>query len=246
MSERLNWLSYGGGVNSTALAVLLVQGRFPELLPFGAVFADTKTEKPQTYQYIDEHFRPWLAARGIEFVVVSAAEGVLERWERLRVTGSRIIRACSTESKIKPIERFTAGRGGLQIIGIDAGEAHRARPRPGKVYPLVDADIDRDDCLRIIRDAGLPDPGKSGCWCCPFMRVQEVVHLAKADPCSFARIKRLEEVATATHGPQPDGSPRTQWGDRPAAEYERAARQGDLLLPDRAVELPCECIEAGA
>ena len=43
-------LSFGGGVNSAALMVVLIQ----EGLPFDeAVFADTGGEVPETYQYLE-------------------------------------------------------------------------------------------------------------------------------------------------------------------------------------------------
>lgn len=59
-SGVMYWLSYGGGVNSTALAVLLCEGRLPELQPWRIVFADTLTERPETYNYIDRVFMPYL------------------------------------------------------------------------------------------------------------------------------------------------------------------------------------------
>jgi hypothetical protein len=71
--------------------------------------------------------------------VVRPEETILERWERLKVTGSRLLRGCTVEGKIKPIERHVAANGGgVQLIGVDAGEAHRM---PDRVRPLVDLDI---------------------------------------------------------------------------------------------------------
>ncbi|GKS96763.1 hypothetical protein [Acidovorax sp. SUPP2825] len=235
------WLSYGGGVNSTALAVLLARGALPQYAGWRVVFSDTGDERPETYDYIERHFGPWLASVGKVLEVVKPKETVLERWERLRVTGSRTLRGCTVEGKINPIKRYVEAQGGgVQLIGVDAGEAHRM---PGRVRPLVDLDVDREGCESIIKAEGLPSPGKSGCWHCPFARVQEVVDLARLRPEKFARIKRLEKVATETHGPQPDGGPRTQWGDRPAEYWEQRARQGDLLDEFRAVEMPCGCFD---
>lgn len=55
MSEQF-WLSYGGGVNSTALAVLLAGGRFPKYENWRIVFSDTGEEKPETYAFIKDFF----------------------------------------------------------------------------------------------------------------------------------------------------------------------------------------------
>lgn len=153
------WLSYGGGVNSTALAILLVQGRLPQYEPWRIVFADTKTEKDHTYAYIKDHFMPWLLSHGRMLEVVLPKEGVLERWERLKVTGSRILRSCTDTAKIAPLQRYIdANGGGEWLLGIDAGEPHRAANKPGKHRPLVDLDIDRDECERIIAGSGAAVP----------------------------------------------------------------------------------------
>lgn len=235
------WLSYGAGINSTALGVLLCEGRLPHYEPWRCLFADTLTERPETYAYILDHWVPYLARFGKVLEIAYPKEGVLERWERLRVTGSRIIRSCTDEGKIKPMERYLESHGGGDfLLGIDASEAHR---QVGKIRPLVDLDIDRDECERIIRRAGLPVPIKSGCWCCPFMRISEIVELAKTDPCRFERIKRLEQIATESHGLQPNGQPRKQWGDYSALEYEERAKQGNFWVSDRAQDLPCGCYD---
>lgn len=116
------WLIYGGGVNSTALAILMVRGKLPQYEPWRTVFSDTGEERSETYSYIRDHFEPWLAKHGKTLEVVRPEETILERWERLKVTGSRLLRACTVEGKIKPIERHVAANGGgVQLIGIDAG-----------------------------------------------------------------------------------------------------------------------------
>jgi hypothetical protein len=236
------FLSYGGGVNSTALAILMVRGKLPQYDPWRIVFADTGDEQPGTYAFIKDHFEPWLEAHGRKLETVRADETVLERWEKLQVTGSRMLRACTEKSKIIPVKlHIEANGGGISLLGVDAGEDHRM---PGSVRPLVDLGINRAGCEEIIKVEGLPSPGKSGCWHCPFMRVGEVIKLAKLDPCKFERIERLENAATAAHGLQPDGQPRTQWGGKTASYWRGRANQGDIFydewhLSDEA--LPCAC-----
>lgn len=229
-SHPTYWLSYGGGVNSTALAILIANGQLPQYEPWRIIFSDTGEEQPETYAYINNHFIPWLDKHGKSLEIVRPNETVLERWERLRVTGSRLLRSCTVEGKINPIKRYIeANGGGIQLIGVDAGESHRM---PEKVRPLVDLDIDRNECEEIIKAEGLPSPGKSGCWCCPFRRVSEIIKLAKLEPCKFERIVKLEEIATKTHGLTTDGNPRTQWGDKPAIYWRERAKQGDIFYDD--------------
>ena len=237
-SESGYWLSYGGGVNSTALAVLLIEGLLPKYEPFRIVFADTWTERDVTYQYITEVFMPYLARHGQLLEIVQPSEGVLRFWQMKSLTGSRTIRRCTQEAKRMPIKKYTGD--GEMLIGIDAGEKHRAVDYPHRHYPLVLLGIDRTGCIEIIQRARLPVPQKSGCWCCPFMRVGEVMELAKHEPIKFAKIERLEAAANLKH---PGSILRTQWGDKPASYWrERAIAQGVLpLMYD--IEMPCECFD---
>lgn len=129
--EPTFWVSYGGGVNSTALAILLVQGRFPRYAPWRIVFADTGNERDETLEFIERHFAPWLERHGKRLETVHPRETVLERWQRFAVTGSRIVSACTMCAKIRPIDTHIAAEGGRlgKLIGIDAGERHRAHAR---------------------------------------------------------------------------------------------------------------------
>lgn len=234
------WLSYGGGVNSTALVVMLCNGEFPEYEPWRCVFADTGNEKDATYEYIANIFGPYLEQHGHHLETVRPKESVLERWERLSVTGSRLLRSCTAQAKIAPIQKHIDANGaGIQLIGIDAGEIGRARAREGVVYPLVDRWIAREGCVEIIKNAGLPVPVKSGCWHCPFMRVGEILELAIKYPCRFERIAALEKRASEVHG----GS-RYQWHER-SCDYwrERAATPLLEALDDYAQSPPCGCYD---
>jgi hypothetical protein len=242
------WLSYGGGVNSTALAILLVHGKVPGVEAWEVVFADTGDERPKTYCYLHT-FRVWLRNCGKDLAIVRGKETVLERWQRLQVTGSRIIRSCTDEAKVQPIRRHLMEYEAVgQLIGIAADEAHRARPaEPNQIpkrYPLVEQDIDREGCAQIIRDAGLSVPVKSGCWHCPFLRVGEILTLATTAPERFALIEDLELAATMMHPPAP-GKKRTQWHDRPAAYWRERAllpMSGELFDDDDDPR-PCGCVD---
>lgn len=247
------WLSYGGGVNSTALAVLLCKGKLPQYQPWRAMWADTQDEADETYDYVESVFVPYLAHHGKTLEVCRPDEGVIERWERLKVTGSRILRTCTKHGKIVPLELHMDAHGqpdDEQIIGIDAGEHHRAvRQNHGerrKHYPLVDLDIDRHGCVEIIETAGLEVPPKSGCWHCPFLRVGQILQLANKRPDRMRRIIALEMVATETHGRDSKDRPRTQWGDRPATQWAARAckeKSSGPLFQEESPDLPCGCYD---
>ncbi len=163
-----SYLSFGGGVNSTALMILLRQ----QGIEFEAVFADTGCEWPETYSYIG-----WLQAHGWPITVI--------RWERedlwplaLQCQRYAIIPApqtrwCTGDYKVKPFRAYIQ-RPCTVYLGIDAGEDIRrcnpsGDPDVEHVWPLREQHIDRRGCTEIIKRAGLPLPRKSRCWCCPEM-----------------------------------------------------------------------------
>lgn len=61
-------------------------------------------------------------------------------------------------------------------------------------YPLREWGLDREKCIRIIADAGLPVPPKSACFMCPAMRQIEVMQLAKTDPELHALALEMERL----------------------------------------------------
>jgi len=234
------WLSYGGGINSTALAILMVQNKLPQYQHFKIIFSDTGCERPETYSYIQKVFSPWLLKHGHKLIIVKPKESVIGRWERLAITGNRVIRSCTVEAKIKPIEKFI-GKNAKQLVGFSAEESHRAKLRKNKYYPLMEMGIDRQDCVHIIQNAGLCLPIKSGCWCCPFLRVGEVLELIKKHPEKAQRILRLEQAAKERHG---DNGRRCQFGNKPMSYWmSRAKREKAQLIMFSALDekAPCEC-----
>lgn len=253
--RKTHWLSYGGGVNSTALAVLLCSGRLPQYEPWRVIFADTGDEKDETYSYIRSVMVPYLERHGKRLEVVRGLETVLGRWQRLGVTGSRLVRSCTDHAKIIPITHYIKlnsppGPDGkpdvsrnVSIIGYAAEEHNRvanASPKLGitEVYPLYGMGIDRAGCEKIIRDAGLCVPTKSGCWHCPFSRKAEVLELARTRPEKIRLIDRLEADAENRFGNRLN-----QWGNRPALKWlelaHSEAAQGRLF--DDEPDPPCGC-----
>jgi hypothetical protein len=212
VNRLLEAVSYGGGVNSTALVVYLVeeQGWAGEI-----VFADTGAEWPETYCYMTYFEREYLQPRGLGLTIVRG-----EPWQHFQQGISLIdyceqrgtiplaaVRWCSIEWKQKPIGRWVEAHGiERQALGIDAGEDHR---RPAAYRPLVEAGIDRRGCIEIIKQAGLDVPPKSGCYICPFMDRARWRRLWELHPDLFERAARLEELAgeRRTRRPRPTLDP---------------------------------------
>ena len=195
-------LSFGAGVNSTALAILLINEGWKGPI----VFADTGCEWPETYEHL-ALFEQWLKPRGFGVVKISPSltpqfyresdvgMTVLTYCERRRMVPLAHRRWCTVRFKIKPLERWQeANRCSSKLLGIAADEAHRSK---GFARPLVDRHIGREGCKEIITDAGLPVPPKSGCYICPMQRASEWRKLWQLHPDLFARAMALEENAVS-------------------------------------------------
>src|ERR1700688_704068 len=93
-------LSYGGGVNTSALMIMLVRRRMPFDV---AVFADTGAELPETYEYLAVA-REYLDRHGVELKVVKSKNGTLyDTCKRRKVFPSKIWRWSTRDYKVRPI-----------------------------------------------------------------------------------------------------------------------------------------------
>jgi hypothetical protein len=210
--------SCGGGVQSTACLVLAAQG----VIPYRTfVFANVgdKAESPHTIDYIRAVLKPFAAQHGIQWVDVCKVnrhgEPVDLYYDCIGNPTSVSIplhyqhgglgfRNCTTKWKIEPIAKWIRNNapGCTLGVGISTDEPHRAKPardRDGyvKAYPLIDLSIDRSMCLRIVQDAGLPQPPKSSCWFCPYHTTEAWTHRKREDPELFGKAIELEAVLSA-------------------------------------------------
>ena len=216
MSENPTVLSLGGGVNSTALLIGLVEKDTP---PDLILFADTGAEHDRTYLHLDE-MDEWLADRGMDPVVrVNNAhrEGFPHKSLEDECINNKTLpslafgfKGCSVKWKRQPMDRYVktwepaiehweAGGRVTRLIGIDAGERHRGQiPDDNKFvyeFPLIDWYWGREECIDAIEGAGLRVPGKSACWFCPASKKSEIIQLSANRPDLFDRAVKMEHNA---------------------------------------------------
>lgn len=253
-------LAYGGGLNSTALIVGMIERGERA----GAVvFADTGGELPETYAYLDTirgvlHDHAWP-----DLVVVRRAHNDEETLEANCLRYGKLpsitygFKTCSTEYKKRPSERWARdwplaveawGRGEkvIKLLGYDADEPHRyTRIRQEGPYiircPLIEWGWGRDECMEAVERFGLPRPPKSSCFFCPSRNAATVIALSKSHPEHFARAVAMEERATETDAVQGTRSEirglgrRWKWSEIVSG----AARQCGLF------DAPCDCYDGG-
>lgn len=214
--------SFGGGAQSTAVLVLAAQGKVQyDAFVFANVGDDS--ENPDTLRYMREVTLPFAAAHGIsieETAVVRRKQGKesLLQWQireqrsvRLPVrlgSGAIARRSCTGEYKVKPIARWTKAHGATEAnpatlgLGISLDEMLRMKtsriPWQVNEYPLIDLRLSRQDCLTLIREAGLPQPPKSSCWFCSFKTMNQWRDLRREKPDLFDQSVALERTLNET------------------------------------------------
>jgi len=191
-------LSFGGGVNTVALMIVLVKEGYPL---DEVVFADTGGEAPETYEYL-KTVEAYLEEHKIPFKVVSKRISTRDLfgtcWHR-DVIPSVMWRWCTRDFKVKPIHAYykSLNVDVNQYMGIAFDEIDRMKDSREafvtNLYPLIDLRMTRADCVEVIERADLPMPVKSGCYFCPFNSMGRWRWLREKHPDLFEKAVSLEE-----------------------------------------------------
>ena len=194
------YVSMGMGVNSVAMMLMLLDQKEE----FEAIFVDHGTDWPETYEYF-EMFQGWLEDHGHQRITVLEpdVEGFSTLYDYLwhyKMIPSFRLRLCTDKFKVSVVQKYVETPC-FMCIGIDAGEQKRAKISVKKGienrFPLIENDIDREGCKKIIKRYDLPIPIKSGCYICPFQRVAQWKELRMLKPDLFCKAEKLENRASA-------------------------------------------------
>lgn len=187
-----NYLSFGGGVNSVAL-YLLMQDMGIE---FEAIFVDHGGDYPETYTYL----KYFIATGRSVTVLTPLVGGCTSLWgyiEKYKMLPNTFNRWCTSKFKVDVINK-NIKTPCFMHLGIDAGEIKRAKfSSTGGVenrYLLIEHDIDRQGCKDLIGKHGLSVPKKSGCYFCPYQRVSQWRMLRKNNPELFCKVQKMEQA----------------------------------------------------
>ena len=128
---------------------------------------------------------------------------------RSKPDGPPMSRSCTVEFKMRVLGKEARRRGATEenpaIVGIGfsldeitRATTRKAQPWERLVYPLIGLGeetglkLRRNDCMKIIADAGLPVPPKSSCYFCPFHSLPAWADLARDRPELFEKAADLE------------------------------------------------------
>ena len=183
--------SFGCGVDSVAM--VLLKSDYDEI-----IFADTGSEMPQTYAYLDYFEKK----SGLKITKVTSKHGSLyDYFFKGKSQSSKFHHWCSDKFKIQPIRKYLREKYGKKEtfemnIFIDFSEFHRMRESDRKYiknkYPLVEQKLNRDQLKEIIKSKGYLLPEKSGCYHCCFTTKKGWIKLRNKEPELWQKTKDLE------------------------------------------------------
>ncbi len=203
--------SCGGGVDSTAIAVLIVTGKLPK--PDLAVMVDCGWERPSTMGYVRTVLQPRLNDVGISLQIVRSADwkadtSLFDRSGRCvipayRALGNGEVQKLGTRCgpwKRPVLKRWLRSKGvskATNWVGMAADEARRAKPARERWiihrYPLIEFGMTRADCVFAIGAAGWPRPIRTSCIMCPQRSLYEWRMMRGKWPAEFARACEIDE-----------------------------------------------------
>lgn len=195
--SNFTYLSFGAGVQSSALLVMSNLGLKGCPRAEAAIFADTGDEPQWVYDHL-EYMKGWsdipveVVSKGcLSADLIARHKGIKKRFACIpaftadeKYMGNAILRRqCTREYKIEPIEKLVRALLGYKprqrikeevacLLGISVDEVTRMRPSRTRWitnrFPLVDASMSRHSCLLLLQEHGLPLPKKSSCRFCPY------------------------------------------------------------------------------
>lgn len=182
MARTQIWAS-GGGVQSAAIAALIVQGK---LRPDLAIIVDTEREQSTTWRYMDEVISPALASVGVTLHRVRKSH--FESRDRYSSNGTLLVPVFTTKSgeigklsnfcsaywKREVVKRWATSQGvtsAMTWLGISTDEMQRVQAGRGDKwrnrYVLLEERMNRYDCEKLVERMGWPKAPRSSCYDCP-------------------------------------------------------------------------------
>lgn len=247
--------SCGGGTQSCAIAVLIIQGKLPK--PDFAVIADTGRETGATWEYADRTLVPSLAEVGVNLVRIKAEDWsyhgtkitysnttvAMPVYSTLNGPITKTKNFCTRNWKIDSMKRWMSQVNHLTRskycvwIGFSRDEVNRVwKCRLGHDFkkglvslPLVDIfPTTRREAIKLVEDFGWPTPPRSACWMCPNHSDNEWRKLIAERPDEFQKAVELEREI---HKTDPDA-----WLHRSCIPLD----QVDFSQPEDLFSRPCD------
>ncbi len=226
--KAYTYISFGAGVQSTAMLICSNLGLHGVPRADSAIFADTQNEPGWVYEQFDV-MQTWskipvhkCTAGDLLLDGVAAAAGKTKRWGSIPLWtrgqdghAAPLRRQCTREYKVEPIDKYVRMLMGYQpgqhvkhsvrcLIGISRDEVIRMKPSRTRwctnEWPLVDAGLTRLDCARLVEEHGFAKPKRSACVFCPYHSDSEWLMMKRDAPDEFARAVKADETMRNMEG----------------------------------------------
>ena len=224
MEYDLTYLSLGAGRQSSAVAICSALGLHGVPKADLAIFADTQDENQETYdhlntleEFLKEHGIPLHKVTIGRLSDVILGEGIQKRagfavsipaWTD---DGAPLRRQCTLHYKLEPIQaevrkllgfkkkqRIKGKKMARAMIGISLDEIFRVKPSRTpwifNHYPLIDARLRVEDCMKICKKYLGYIPGKSACVYCPYHDDRFFLDMKTKHPAEFEKACQIDEA----------------------------------------------------
>ena len=207
LSYRVDYLSFGAGVQTTALLCLYKEGK----LSFKkAVFADTGAETEKTYKHLEN-----LKKLFPNLIETTKKGHIIEDTLKEKYVTAPVFtddnrkgrRVCTARYKIDPVSNKIRELEGLKrkhlkedafslALGFSTDEYWRAKPNRTRwlknVFPLLDLKLSRSNCLDILKKHNI-EPIRSACYFCPLQSNSEWKRLKNTQPKEFKKAVKFDK-----------------------------------------------------
>lgn len=208
--------SYGGGTQSIAIGLLILEGKLPR--PDIIVMADTGLETTETWEYLWCVMMPLFYEAGLNVHIAGHELANVDLYShkgRLLIPAytkdGKLPTFCSSEWKTLVVRRYIGGAeanpGGVTMwLGMSTDEIERMKPSDVKwinhAWPLCGMPkshdygirMNRIECKQYIFDQGKPEPPKSCCIICPHRRNPQWERQKKFYPEDHAKAVVIDKI----------------------------------------------------
>lgn len=221
--SKLRVLSLGAGVQSSTLALMIEHGELPPIDAAIFADVKGEPQKVYDWlEYLKTkitsypiHIVSW---RNLKQDILDAAKGEYKAftapfYTKNIETGKKglLRRQCTADYKIKPVvqqvrkllglnkgEKRKKGTQVEMLMGISKDEIIRMKTNPLKyitnVYPLVDKNMSRKDCIQWMEDNFYPKPPRSACTFCPYHSNKEWLNIKNGDPKEWQEVIEMDKA----------------------------------------------------
>ncbi|BBD10112.1 hypothetical protein [Desulfovibrio ferrophilus] len=207
--DKIIFLSHGGGVDSTALYLLLMDNGLEPMKDFWPIYVDTGGDLPESRAYVRQFARTYPL-----LIVTPNVEGytnIFDYFWHKQIIPFFSGKSCNAKWKMAPLERMIRNiaadldpwgdKGFYQCLGYNADEGYREARSADRfqdqgvksIYPLIEEGLGREACKQLIRDHGLTVPPKSACFFCGAQKAHEWKSLRRNHPELYESARLLEE-----------------------------------------------------